>query len=469
MILMLRSALFAVALHVLGLSVAVADVLPDFTALVERQGAAVVNISAITSARSKVRGLPELEEGDPMFDFFRRFIPRPPRAPGATPDNESLGSGFIISADGYILTNAHVVEDAEEILVRLADKREYRAQVIGADTRSDVALIRIDANGLPRVTLGDPSRLKVGEWVLAIGSPFGFEQTVTAGIVSAKERSLPDENFVPFIQTDVAINPGNSGGPLFNLKGEVIGINSQIYSRTGGFMGLSFAIPIDVAMDMQQQLRANGRIQRGRIGVAIQEVTRDLAESFGLPRAAGALVSGVEPDSPAARAGVLRGDVIVGFGGKDVDNSSDLPRIVAASRPGAMVRMDIFRGAVQQALSVTLGEWQDPDAPRAIKVRASGPGTNPLGLVLIKPPLAKGRERGVEQGLIVDRVEGPAARATLQSGDVVLALIRRGKQTPLDSVDTFNRLLSEISEGQHLSLLVQRGETTSYVGLRAGK
>ncbi|MDO9597495.1 MAG: Do family serine endopeptidase [Azoarcus sp.] len=470
---MLRSALFAVALHVLALHAAVAGVLPDFTALVERQGAAVVNISAISSQGSKVRGLPELDEGDPMFDFFRRFIPRPPRSPGAAPDsapdNESLGSGFIISADGYILTNAHVVEDAEEILVRLADKREYRAQVIGADARSDIALIRIDASGLPRVTLGDPSRLKVGEWVLAIGSPFGFEQTVTAGIVSAKERSLPDENFVPFIQTDVAINPGNSGGPLFNLKGEVIGINSQIYSRTGGFMGLSFAIPIDVAMDMQQQLRANGRVQRGRIGVAIQEVTRELAESFGLPRAAGALVSGVEPGSPAARAGVVRGDVIVGFAGKQVGNSSDLPRIVAASRPGAMVKMDIFRGAARQALSVTLGEWQDPDAPRAIKVRATGATTNPLGLVLIKPPLAKGHERGAEQGLLVDRVEGPAARATLRSGDRVLALILSGKHTALDSVDTFNSLLSELREGQHLSLLVQRGESASYVGLRAGK
>lgn len=469
MILVLRSALFAVAFHVLALHAAVAGVLPDFTALVERQGAAVVNISAISSQGSKARGLPELEEGDPMFDFFRRFIPRPPHSPGAAPDNESLGSGFIISADGYILTNAHVVEDAEEILVRLADKREYRAQVIGADARSDVALIRIDANGLPRVALGDPSRLKVGEWVLAIGSPFGFEQTVTAGIVSAKERSLPDENFVPFIQTDVAINPGNSGGPLFNLKGEVIGINSQIYSRTGGFMGLSFAIPIDVAMDMQQQLRTNGRVQRGRIGVAIQEVTRDLAESFGLPRAAGALVSGVEPGSPAARAGVVRGDVIVGFAGKQVGNSSDLPRIVAASRPGTKVRMDIFRGATRQALSVTLGEWQDPAAPRAVKVGASGATSNPLGLVLIKPPLAKGRERGAAQGLVVDRVEGPAARATLRSGDRVLALILSGKHTALDSVDTFNRLLSELREGQHLSLLVQRGESASYVGLRAGK
>lgn len=468
MIRLLRSALVALLVSSF-VPHAVAAALPDFTALVERQGAAVVNISAIATQEARSRSVPQLEEDDPMFDFFRRFIPRQPRIPDEVPGNESLGSGFIISADGYILTNAHVVEEAEEILVRLADKREYRARVIGADVRSDVALIRIEASGLPRVTLGDPARLKVGEWVLAIGSPFGFEQTVTAGIVSAKERSLPDENFVPFIQTDVAINPGNSGGPLFNLKGEVIGINSQIYSRTGGFMGLSFAIPIDVAMDIQDQLRSHGRIQRGRIGVAIQEVTRDLAESFGLPRASGALVSSVEADSPAARAGVARGDVIVSFGGREVDKSSDLPRIVAASRPGAKVTMNVYRGAVQQALNVTPGEWQDPDAPRVIKAKANGPSANPLGLTLVRPPLVKGRERSAEQGLLVDRAVGPAARATLQSGDLVLALILSGKQLPLDSVETFNTILAEIKEGQQLSLLVQRGNATSFVGLRAGK
>ncbi|MBP6763118.1 MAG: trypsin-like peptidase domain-containing protein, partial [Thauera sp.] len=260
---------------------AAATQLPDFTALVERQGAAVVNIST-RQARAERPQMPQpfpgIDESDPMFDFFRRFIPKRPEFPGADPDNPSLGSGFIISADGYILTNAHVVEEAEEILVRLADKREYPAQVIGADVRSDVALIKIEASGLPAVTLGDPDKLKVGEWVLAIGSPFGFEQSVTAGIVSAKGRALPDESFVSFIQTDVAINPGNSGGPLFNLKGEVVGVNSQIYSRTGGYMGVSFAIPIDLAMGVQEQLRSKGRVQRGRIGVAIQEVTRQLAD-----------------------------------------------------------------------------------------------------------------------------------------------------------------------------------------------
>ncbi len=307
-----RSLVFAAALMFVPLVSAAS--LPDFTALVEKQGAAVVNISAIQVRGERPQSsipFPELDESDPMFDFFRKFIPRIPEYPGPDPDNQSLGSGFIISPDGYILTNAHVVEEAEEIKVRLADKREYTARVIGADVRSDVALIKIEASDLPHVVLGDPERLKVGEWVVAIGSPFGFDQSVTAGIVSAKGRSLPDENFVPFIQTDVAINPGNSGGPLFNLRGEVVGINSQIYSRTGGFMGLSFAIPIDVVMDVQNQLRTKGRVQRGRIGVAIQEVTRDLADGFGLPDASGALVSSVEPGGPAARAGLLQGDVIV--------------------------------------------------------------------------------------------------------------------------------------------------------------
>jgi serine protease Do len=304
---------------------------PDFTTLVEREGAAVVNIST-RQARSEAAEelsnlfpLPELDESDPMYEFFRRIIPKLPRGLGPDPDPRSLGSGFIIGADGYILTNAHLVDDAEEILVRLADRREFSATVVGVDARTDVALLRIAAEGLPQVRLGDPAQLKVGEWVLAIGSPFGFEHSATAGIVSAKGRSLPRDSLVPFIQTDVAINPGNSGGPLFNLKGEVVGINSQIYSRTGGFMGLSFAIPIDVAMEVQEQLRLKGRVERGRIGVAIQDVTPELAESFGLPRASGALVSAVEPDSPAAKAGMEQGDVILQFDGQPVDDASELP------------------------------------------------------------------------------------------------------------------------------------------------
>lgn len=443
--------------------------LPDFTAMVERQGMAVVNISAISSRDQVAEGVPALNESDPMFDFFRRIIPRRSQPPKADPENESLGSGFIISADGYILTNAHVIENADEILVRLADKREYRAHIIGADPRSDIALIRIEAIGLPKVTFGDPSRLKVGEWVLAIGSPFGFDQTVTAGIVSAKDRSLPDENFVPFIQTDVAINPGNSGGPLFNLQGEVIGINSQIYSRTGGFMGLSFAIPIDVAMDMQQQLRQNGKVQRGRIGVAIQEVTVDLAGSFGLPRAAGALVSAVEPGSPAAKAGVERGDVITRFNGRNVDKSSELPRIVAAQRPGSRSQLVVYRGGQAREMSVVLGEWQDPNAPRFRKAIVAAPSVNRLGLVLVKPQVTRGHGQSVEAGLIVDRLEGPAARTSLQVGDAIAAMIIGGKQTPLSSVEVFERLVATLRDGQQLSLLVLRGESSSFVSLRAGQ
>src|SRR5712692_7262995 len=309
--------------------------LPDFTRLVEDQGNAVVNIST-TQAVRRTAALPQVPgmEDEEVLEFFRRFIPRQPGpgqpgpGPAPRPESRSLGSGFIISQDGYVLTNAHVVESADEITVKFTDKREFKAKVIGADKRTDIALIKIDATGLPAVRFGDPTKLKVGEWVVAIGSPFGFENTVTAGIVSAKGRSLPQENFVPFIQTDVAINPGNSGGPLFNMRGEVVGINSQIYSRTGGFMGLSFAIPIDVALDVQRQLKEKGRVSRGRFGVVIQEVTRDLATSFGLDRARGALVNSVEEGSAADKAGVEATDIILSFDGKAVESSSDLPRIV---------------------------------------------------------------------------------------------------------------------------------------------
>lgn len=447
--------------------------LPDFTELVARQGAAVVNISTTQARQQPARlpfQIPELDESDPMFDFFRKFIPRIPEYPGPDPDNQSLGSGFIISADGYILTNAHVVESAEEIKVRLADKREFDAVVIGADARSDVALIRIEAQELPHVVLGDPELLKVGEWVLAIGSPFGFEQSVTAGIVSAKGRSLPDENFVPFIQTDVAINPGNSGGPLFNLRGEVIGINSQIYSRTGGFMGLSFAIPIDVAMDVQQQLRTKGRVERGRIGVSIQEVTRDLADSFGLPRAAGALVSYVEPNSPAAKAGIEQGDVIVRFNERVVENSADLPRIVAAAQPGARVGVEIFRGGQPRSLTVEVGEWQDPEAESEGSSAAStGAAPNRLGLELALPTPTQRRERAIERGLIVQRAQGAAARAEILPGDVVLAVVVGGRQVALDRIEDFDRIAAELKPGQQVTLLVRRGDATSYVSLKAAR
>ncbi|MCK2094496.1 DegQ family serine endoprotease [Thauera aromatica] len=467
--------MLAMALVVASVSAVEIEALPDFTRLVEHQGAAVVNISTTQAHAERTRApfsLPELDESDPMFDFFRRFVPRLPEPPGpdADPDNQSLGSGFIVSADGYILTNAHVVEGAEEILVRLADKREFSAEVVGADARSDVALIRIEAGGLPHVVLGDPDALKVGEWVLAIGSPFGFEQSVTAGIVSAKGRSLPDENFVPFIQTDVAINPGNSGGPLFNLRGEVVGINSQIYSRTGGFMGLSFAIPIDVAMDVQQQLRTHGRVQRGRIGVSIQEVTRDLADGFGLPQAAGALVSMVEAGGPAARGGIEQGDVILRFNGRSVENSADLPRIVAAARPGATVDVDVFRDGKLQVLKLAVGEWQDPENAASAGSRphmASAP--NRLGLVLVAPTLAQRRERGIEQGLVVLRAQGVAARAEIAPGDLVLGMVVDGRRQRLGTVAEFNRIADTLEPGQPITLLVRRGDASSYVSLRAAR
>src|SRR6266545_1594293 len=330
--------------------------LPDFTRLVEEQGSAVVNISTTQAVRrSALPQVPGIEDEE-VLEFFRRFIPRQQPGPGPRPESRSLGSGFIISADGYILTNAHVVEGADEINVRFTDKRELKAKVIGADRRSDIAVIKVDAGGLPAVRFGDPAKLKVGEWVLAIGSPFGFENTVTAGIVSAKGRSLPQENFVPFIQTDVAINPGNSGGPLFNMRGEVVGINSQIYSRTGGFMGLSFAIPIDVALDIQKQLREKGRVARGRIGVVIQEVTRDLATSFGLDKPRGALVNAVEKGGPAEKGGVETGDIILKFDGKPVSTSSELPRIVGNTKPGSKASIKVWRQGQTRELRASLGE-----------------------------------------------------------------------------------------------------------------
>ncbi|HEX7454482.1 MAG TPA: Do family serine endopeptidase, partial [Gallionella sp.] len=308
--------------------------LPDFTELVEKQAVAVVNISTTQQITQ-----PNFSESDPFFELFKRFTPQMPREQ----ESQSLGSGFIISGDGYIMTNAHVVDSADKITVRLTDKREFAARVIGADKRTDVALLKIEADNLPKVVLGDPARLKVGEWVIAIGSPFGFDSSVTAGIVSAKGRSLPQDNFVPFIQTDVAINPGNSGGPLFNMRGEVVGINSQIYTRSGGSMGLSFAIPIDVATQVADQLRTSGAVTRGRIGVTIQEMTRELAESFGLSQPNGALISSVEKAGPADKAGIEASDVILKFDGRVVKSSADLPRIVAAARPGSKVTVELWR------------------------------------------------------------------------------------------------------------------------------
>ena len=439
--------------------------LPDFTRLVEEQGAAVVNISTTQAARrAAVPQIPNMED-DEVLEFFRRFIPRQQPGPGPRPESRSLGSGFIISADGYILTNAHVIDSADEITVKLTDKREFKAKVIGADKRTDVALIKIEAAALPAVRLGDPTRLKVGEWVVAIGSPCGFESTVTAGIVSAKGRSLPQENFVPFIQTDVAINPGNSGGPLFNMRGEVVGVNSQIYSRTGGFMGLSFAIPIDVALDIQKQLRDKGRVSRGRIGVVIQEVNRDLALSFGLDRPRGALVNSVEKGSPADKAGIEATDIITRFDGKAVESSSDLPRIVGATRPGASAQVEVWRKGAARTLSLTVGELQEErvaarDAPRERKPAELA--ANRLGIVVSELSAEQKKDLRLGQGLVVVEVR-PDARADVRRGDVILKMVHNGQHTELKTSEQFNRLLAGLDKTAVITLQVRRGENTAFV------
>ena len=455
-------------------ALAQAQVLPDFTRLVEEQGNAVVNISTTQAVRrSAVPQVPGIEDEE-IQEFFRRFIPRQPGpgqpgpgpAPGpGRPESRSLGSGFIISNDGYILTNAHVVEAADEINVKFTDKREFKAKVIGADKRTDVALIKIEGGSLPVVKFGDPARLKVGEWVLAIGAPFGFENTVTAGIVSAKGRSLPQENFVPFIQTDVAINPGNSGGPLFNMRGEVVGINSQIYSRTGGFMGLSFAIPIDVALDIQKQLREKGRVARGRIGVVIQEVSRDLATSFGLDRARGALVNQVEKGSPADKAGIEATDIITAFDGKTVESSSDLPRLVGSTRPGSHSQVEVWRKGQKKTIGVTVAELQEEriatrDTPRSQKPAEAA--ANRLGLVVAELTADQKKELKVSSGLVVTDVR-PDAKVDVRRGDVLLTVVHKGQHTELKTVDQFNKLLAGLNKDSVITLQVRRGESTAFV------
>ena len=454
-------------------ALAQSQALPDFTRLVEEQGNAVVNISTTQAVRrSALPQIPGIEDEE-IQEFFRRFIPRQPGQPGPGPgpgtgpraESRSLGSGFIISNDGYILTNAHVVEGADEITVRFTDKREFKAKVIGADKRTDVALIKIEGTSLPAVKFGDPARLKVGEWVVAIGAPFGFENSVTAGIVSAKGRSLPQENFVPFIQTDVAINPGNSGGPLFNMRGEVIGMNSQIYSRTGGFMGLSFAIPIDVALDVQKQLKDTGRVARGRIGVVIQEVTKDLATSFGLDRARGALVNQVEKGSPADKGGIEATDIIVAFNGKAVESSSDLPRLVGSTHPGSQAAVEVWRKGQRKTLSVSVAELHEEhvaaqDAPRSPKpVEAAA---NRLGLVVTELSAEQKREMKLSGGLMVAEVR-PDAKADVRKGDILVMVVHKGQQTELKTADQFNRLLASLDRNAVITLQVRRGESTAFV------
>lgn len=453
---MLKRFVFALILMV---PLIVSAQLPDFTELVEKQGAAVVNISTTQSARVNplTPQIPNLQEDDPFYEFFRRFTPQPGPREFQT---QSLGSGFIISADGYIMTNAHVVDAADEVTVKLSDKREFKAKVIGADRRTDMALLKIEASGLPSVKFGDPSKLKVGEWVVAIGSPFGFENTVTAGIVSAKGRSLPQENFVPFIQTDVAVNPGNSGGPLFNMRGEVVGINSQIYSRTGGFMGLSFAIPIDVASDVAQQLRTVGRVTRGRIGVVIQPVTKELAESFGLPRAQGALVNSVEKGGPAEKAGIEPGDVILRFDGKAVNSSEDLPRIVGNTKPGAKTTVQVWRNKAARDLQVTVAELQD-DRARQSQRGGKPPAAAPtqFGLALSELTDARRNELKLEGGVVVENAQGAAARAGIRRGDIILSV----NNQVVKSVEQFIRLMNQFEKGNIVALRVRRGGNSLYV------
>lgn len=450
--------------------------LPDFTDLIAAHGAAVVNISTVqTHSISKnqiIPGMPNIPEDSPFYDFFRRHSPHGsiPRRPfsHSTPrefESKSLGSGFIISTDGYILTNAHVVDSADEITVKLTDKREFRAKIIGADRKTDIALLKIEANNLPKVTQGDPSKLRVGEWVVAIGSPFGFENSVTAGIVSAKGRSLAQENYVPFIQTDVAINPGNSGGPLFNMKGEVIGINSQIYSRTGGYMGLSFAIPIDVAADISDQLKLTGKVSRGRIGVMIQEVTKELAESFGLDKPGGALVTLVQKGGPADKAGLKTKDVITGFDGEVVNTSSDLPRIVGATKPGSEVSIQVWRNGSTKKLIVQVDEFPSDEKIASIESKRSSKSdvSNRIGLALRELSDNEKKQFEINNGLLVeDMRQGIASRSGMRPGDIVLGINNQDVTT----VGRFNQLLSKISKGRNIALLVRRGNTTSFITMK---
>ena len=440
--------------------------LPDFTDLAEKQGPAVVNISTTQTVRG-AQGFPNLPENDPFYELFRRFAPQMPH--GQAPrehESRSLGSGFIISADGYIMTNAHVVDSADKITVRLTDKREFRAKVIGADKRTDVALLKIEASGLPKVNMGDPNKLKVGEWVIAIGSPFGFDSSVTAGIVSAKGRNLPQDNFVPFIQTDVAINPGNSGGPLFNMNGEVVGINSQIYTRSGGSMGLSFAIPIDVAAQVTDQLRSTGKVTRGRIGVTIQELTRELAESFGLSKPSGALISNVEKGGAADKAGIEASDVILKYDGKPVNSSSDLPRMVAATKPGSKVTIELWRKGESRQVAVVVGEMQENGKlAHAARKQADEAGevVARLGIAVSELTKEQLQDLKINGGLLVEDVKSSAARSTgLQPGDVLLAI----GNTQIRSLSQFNEIIKQVPKGRNVALLVRRGDGASYVAIK---
>ncbi|TVQ85413.1 MAG: DegQ family serine endoprotease [Chromatiaceae bacterium] len=442
--------------------------LPDFTGLVERYGPSVVNISSKQNpllGPQDFDGEYSLPEDSPLYDFFRRFFgDEGSPLPEDSEQGRSLGSGFFLTADGYVLTNAHVVEAADEIIVRTSDRREFIARVVGADSRSDIALLKIDGEGLPAVEIGSVNGLKVGEWVLAIGSPFGFDHSATAGIVSAKGRSLPSESYVPFIQTDVAINPGNSGGPLFDLRGRVIGVNSQIYSRTGGFMGLSFAIPIDVAMDVVEQLRTKGRVSRGWLGVVIQDVTRELAETFGLAHPRGALIAQVLPGSPAEAAGLRAGDVILRFDGRDIPMSSSLPPMVGTARVGSSLLVEVLRLGEIMNLEVMLAELPDEEEFVITGGQVEPAAANRLGLV-VKDLSDEQRERmGLgTQGVMVESVEpGPAEQAGVRAGDIILSF---DNQVVSDSKH-FRSLLDLAVPGKAVAVLVQRGDGRMFYPIR---
>jgi len=430
--------------------------LPDFRQLVQAYGPAVVNVSVRSAPKTpREMRMPPGWQDNPLFQFFG--VPMQPNHPAVPMVGE--GSGFIVSKDGIILTNAHVVDDAQKVTVKLTDRREFEAKVLGVDAKSDVAVLKIDAHDLPVVRLGDPRALQVGEWVVAIGSPFGFENSVTAGIVSAKGRTLPDDSFVPFIQTDVAVNPGNSGGPLFNLKGEVVGVNSQIYSRSGGYQGLSFAIPIDVAMNVGKQLQAGGHVTRGKLGVGIQDVDQALAESFGLDVPRGALVSSVEKGGPADKAGLKEGDVILGFDGQAIDTAGQLPSAVAATDPGRAVTLQVWRDRAARQVDVKLGKVTDDNA---VASNDDPTGSNRLGLVVRPLSPEEKQQADVPTGVLVEDVDGAAADAGVRPGDIVIA----ANGTPIRSVDQLRTVVAGAKN--HVALLVQRGESRVFVPVDLG-
>ncbi|EWC39279.1 Do family serine endopeptidase [Pseudomonas stutzeri] len=456
---------FVAGLVLLGQAMVAQAALPDFTPLVESASPAVVNISTKQKvpARSTTAQMPELEGLPPIFrEFFEHNMPQMPGAPGRGQQREaqSLGSGFIISDDGYVLTNNHVVAGADEIIVRLPDRSELEAKLIGADPRTDVAVLKVEAKGLPTVKVGNSDKLKVGEWVLAIGSPFGFDHTVTAGIVSATGRSLPNESYVPFIQTDVAINPGNSGGPLFNLDGEVVGINSQIFTRSGGFMGLSFAIPIDVAMDVANQLRTDGKVSRGWLGVVIQEVNKDLAESFGLERPAGALVAQVMDGGPAARGGLRVGDVILSLNGKPIVMSADLPHLVGALKPGSTARMEVVRDGDREMLDVNIGALPEEGEPLAASEGGAERSDNRLGVKVTELTEEQRKSLDLPGGVVITEIlNGPAAMIGLRPGDVITHLNNQA----INSAATFAQVAEQLPKNRSVSMRVLRQGRASFI------